>query len=175
MITREEGQQALLGVQALDLGDYAMTVSLFKRALEELNRTLDLQRVVDLTIDNAMRESNADSGVLAVISREPLSFTAEQQAIAKLLERQDLSRREMAAVMTVVRLGRLLRSEHDLKVRQPLAEMHVVSRNAALLAYQDCQQALKEFLNVDPEEATTAIYRKILESTGRSREARSRG
>jgi len=29
-----------LGVQALDLGDYAMAVSLFKRALQELNRTL---------------------------------------------------------------------------------------------------------------------------------------
>ena len=38
-------------------------------------------------------------------------------------------------------------------------------RNAALRTYQDCQQVLKESLNVDPEEATTAIYRKILEST----------
>ncbi len=35
-------QHALLGVQALDLGDYAMAVSVFKRALEELNRTLAL-------------------------------------------------------------------------------------------------------------------------------------
>jgi hypothetical protein len=35
-------EQATLGVQALDLGDFAMAVSLFKRALAELNRTLAL-------------------------------------------------------------------------------------------------------------------------------------
>lgn len=33
-------EQAVLGVQALDLGDYALAISLFKRGLEELNRTL---------------------------------------------------------------------------------------------------------------------------------------
>ncbi|MCE9612712.1 MAG: isoleucine--tRNA ligase [Lentisphaerae bacterium] len=37
---------------------------------------------------------------------------------------------EMADVMTAVQLGRTLRAAHDLKVRQPLATMHVVSRNA---------------------------------------------
>jgi hypothetical protein len=35
-------EQAVLGVQALDLGDYALAISLFKRGLEELNRTLAL-------------------------------------------------------------------------------------------------------------------------------------
>lgn len=35
-------EHAILGVQALDLGDYAMAVSLFKRALQELNRSLAL-------------------------------------------------------------------------------------------------------------------------------------
>lgn len=33
-------EHAVLGVQALDLGDFAMAVSLFKRALQELNQTL---------------------------------------------------------------------------------------------------------------------------------------
>ncbi|MFW6151724.1 MAG: class I tRNA ligase family protein [Verrucomicrobiota bacterium] len=36
---------------------------------------------------------------------------------------------QMSLVMLVVKLGRLLRSEHNIKVRQPLARMHIVSRN----------------------------------------------
>lgn len=35
-------EQAMLAVQALDFGDYAMAISLFKRALSELNRTFAL-------------------------------------------------------------------------------------------------------------------------------------
>jgi len=40
---------------------------------------------------------------------------------------------EMEEVMTVVRLGRLLRAENNLKVRQPLPVMHIVSRNSRTL------------------------------------------
>jgi len=40
---------------------------------------------------------------------------------------------EMETVMTIVRMGRLLRTDHNLKVRQPLAKLHVVSSNAGLL------------------------------------------
>ncbi|NQU40945.1 MAG: isoleucine--tRNA ligase [Lentisphaerae bacterium] len=40
---------------------------------------------------------------------------------------------EMELVMTVVRLGRILRTDHNLKVRQPLATLHVVSRNRETL------------------------------------------
>ncbi|MCC7449997.1 MAG: GAF domain-containing protein [Anaerolineae bacterium] len=42
-----------------------------QRIDQELNRTLDFQRVVDLTIDNAMRESGADAGMLALVHAEP--------------------------------------------------------------------------------------------------------
>jgi signal transduction histidine kinase len=45
-----------------------------QRIDQELNRTLDLQRVVELTIDNAMRESGADSGALALVHVDPLTF-----------------------------------------------------------------------------------------------------
>ena len=47
-------------------------------------------------------------------------------------------------------------------------------RNAALRAYRDCQQSLKDVLNVEPEAGTTAIYRKILESTAPPRNGRFR-
>ncbi|MBL7077122.1 MAG: isoleucine--tRNA ligase [Kiritimatiellae bacterium] len=40
---------------------------------------------------------------------------------------------EMDLVMTVVRLGRVLRTDHNLKVRQPLSVLHVVSRNRETL------------------------------------------
>jgi len=42
--------------------------------------------------------------------------------------------RSMALVQTVVRLGRQLRTENDLKVRQPLAALHVVSANPEIRA-----------------------------------------
>jgi LuxR family maltose regulon positive regulatory protein len=47
-------------------------------------------------------------------------------------------------------------------------------RTAALRAYQDCQQSLKEALNAEPEAATSAIYRKIMEYAGPG-DAKSRG
>jgi len=40
---------------------------------------------------------------------------------------------QMADVMTVVGLGRQIRAQHELKVRQPLASLHVVCRNATRL------------------------------------------
>jgi isoleucyl-tRNA synthetase len=39
----------------------------------------------------------------------------------------------MALAQTVVKLGRQLRTDHDLKVRQPLARLHVVSADPAVL------------------------------------------
>src|SRR5262249_45750116 len=42
-----------------------------QRIDQELNRTLDFQRVVDLTIDNAVRESGADAGALALVHVDP--------------------------------------------------------------------------------------------------------
>jgi isoleucyl-tRNA synthetase len=49
---------------------------------------------------------------------------------------------EMAEVLTVVRLGRQLRAEHELKVRQPLAALHVVSSDAPARARLEAHRAL---------------------------------
>jgi len=49
-----------------------------------------------------------------------------------MLARRDLALEDqMRDAMTLVELGRTLRSEHNLKVRQPLAAMHVVVRDPA--------------------------------------------
>jgi isoleucyl-tRNA synthetase len=56
---------------------------------------------------------------------------------------------EMEAVMTIVRMGRLLRTEHSLKVRQPLAKLHIVCGKESLLSkLADFTGIIKEELNV---------------------------
>ena len=56
---------------------------------------------------------------------------------------------EMQTVMTVVRLGRLLRSEHELKVRQPLSVLHVVTKNSTMVEkLGDYRDIVMDELNV---------------------------
>ncbi len=55
----------------------------------------------------------------------------------------------MADVMTVVQLGRALRAEHNLKVRQPLATLHVASRSDRVREHiRDLQDIALDELNV---------------------------
>jgi isoleucyl-tRNA synthetase len=62
---------------------------------------------------------------------------------------------EMDLVMTVVRLGRVLRTDHNLKVRQPLSVLHVVSRNRATLDRIDVLADLvRDELNVKQVDLT---------------------
>lgn len=57
--------------------------------------------------------------------------------------------RRMALVQNVVKMGRQLRTENDLKVRQPLAKLHVVSANADVLsAFASDEDLIKDELNV---------------------------
>jgi len=42
-----------------------------QRIDQELNRTLELHGVINLTLDNALRESHADAGALAIVRHEP--------------------------------------------------------------------------------------------------------
>lgn len=56
---------------------------------------------------------------------------------------------QMAAVMTAVKLGRAIRAERNLKVRQPLAAVHVVCRDAAKLAQlRELEDLIVEELNI---------------------------
>ncbi len=56
---------------------------------------------------------------------------------------------EIEAVRTIVRMGRLLRTEHSLKVRQPLAKLHVVCCDDDVLSrLSGFTEIMKEELNV---------------------------
>jgi isoleucyl-tRNA synthetase len=56
---------------------------------------------------------------------------------------------QMRRTMQVVALGRQLRAEHDLKVRQPLARLHIASRNPEVLAsLRAMAEVLSDELNV---------------------------
>jgi signal transduction histidine kinase/putative methionine-R-sulfoxide reductase with GAF domain len=49
------------------LGDRVKQLQSMQRIDQELNRYLDISRVVDLAVDNAMREAHADVGMLVII------------------------------------------------------------------------------------------------------------
>jgi isoleucyl-tRNA synthetase len=56
---------------------------------------------------------------------------------------------QMAAVMTVVQLGRAIRAERNLKVRQPLAAVHVVCRDATKLSQlKELEDLIVDELNI---------------------------
>ncbi len=56
---------------------------------------------------------------------------------------------EMQTVMAIVQMGRQLRADHNLKVRQPLAVLHVVSRNQDMIdKIRHSSDVIEEELNV---------------------------
>ncbi|CAM3150642.1 hypothetical protein [Rariglobus hedericola] len=54
-------EQAMLAIQALDFGDYAMAISLFKRALGELNRTFSLLNAASVSKLTAVADYREDA------------------------------------------------------------------------------------------------------------------
>ncbi|MEI6809430.1 MAG: isoleucine--tRNA ligase, partial [bacterium] len=56
---------------------------------------------------------------------------------------------QMSAAMTAVGLGRVLRAQNDLKGRQPLGAMHIISRSAAVLeGIEEVEDIVLDELNV---------------------------
>src|SRR5215468_9550697 len=58
----------------LALTERVQQLDTMQRIDQELNRTLELDRVVDLTISNAIHESGADAGALSLIREDPPDF-----------------------------------------------------------------------------------------------------
>ena len=68
---------------------------------------------------------------------------------ANTAARDQALERRMALVQTAVKMGRQLRTENDLKVRQPLGKLHIVSANADIVkAFADDEDLIKDELNV---------------------------
>ena len=68
---------------------------------------------------------------------------------ANAAARDESLERRMALVQTVVKMGRQLRTENDLKVRQPLGKLHVVSANTDIVsAFAGDEDLIKDELNV---------------------------
>ncbi len=80
-------------------------------------------------------------------------------------QRDEALEADMAIVMTIVRMGRQLRTDHSLKVRQPLASLHIVSHSAALLerikGYGDiiCEELNVRELAYDTNETSLAVLK----------------
>ncbi len=56
---------------------------------------------------------------------------------------------EMQTVMKIVQMGRQLRADHNLKVRQPLSTLHIVSRNVSLIeCVRHSTDVIEDELNV---------------------------
>jgi DNA-binding SARP family transcriptional activator len=81
--------------------------------------------------------------------------------LAALHERQGSLRAALECCQRVIQTDPLLEEAYQ---QLMLLNARLGRRSAALRAYADCQAALKRELNVDPDEVTQAIYRKILGS-----------
>ncbi|MDA3798249.1 MAG: isoleucine--tRNA ligase [Kiritimatiellae bacterium] len=64
-------------------------------------------------------------------------------------EKDVILEKQMALVMTIVKMGRLLRTDNNLKVRQPLATIHAVTKDKESLEHiETLQDIIKDELNV---------------------------
>ena len=72
----------------------------------------------------------------------------------------------MALVQTVVKMGRQLRTENDLKVRQPLATLHIVSANVDIMrAFVGYLDLIEDELNVKEIPPPSADETKLVDVT----------
>jgi isoleucyl-tRNA synthetase len=69
--------------------------------------------------------------------------------LADVTSRDEVLEKRMALVQTVVKMGRQLRTENDLKVRQPLSVLHVVSSNPGIRALlEGFEELVTDELNI---------------------------
>ncbi|MBX3080847.1 MAG: GAF domain-containing protein [Anaerolineae bacterium] len=96
---RSTDEQLAIRVQQLDS---------MQKIDQELNRTLDLQRVIDLTVENALRESNATVGALVLSYPETSQFVVAGSRNYP----PDIMQPSMTLDLTEGTLGRVYQTGH---------------------------------------------------------------
>ncbi len=135
-------------------GDLKGAMALYHRALELYDGDFLSEELYHASI--SLKRDELQESMLAVLNR-----------LAKLYEDKGSVVKATECYMKVVQTDPLAEAACR-RLMQLYAQRGL--RNAALRVYEDCKRALQEMLNTDPEEVTTAIYRKVLESAGRTRE-----
>ena len=122
-------------------------------------------RLVECLQESLSRDFLAEERYLSWVERKRLELQSRYlevlQRLAGLHERRGHVRAAIKCYQQVISTDPLAESAYQ---RLMLLYDQRGRRTAALRVYRDCQKAMREGLDTQPDRATTAIYRKILET-----------
>jgi len=103
-------------------GRLAAAFSGMRRVSQEINTTLDLERILDVVLDSSMRLSGADCGAVLLREAEDSAFDLQVAAGYDEGERATIGE-TLQEPLTHPVVGEVLRTEEALRVSDPTAEL----------------------------------------------------